>query len=349
MIRALYVPPGPPTRRTLRRRPTWRRRAGDSARTVKGGRARLEARSRRRARGARRPGVAGDRSTATSAGSPTSRSASAQNCVFNRVLQNGIESMAATLAERKGLTLDHSREWLRYVGLERDDREPRGRARDHRGGARGARLRRAPDRGRGPALDRVLPHDRARRPSRRGDRDGRSRHRDRGPRILLRDTSSACRSQPRSMGQVDVKPGRARRRRGGRADGRDRPRARRGAGVRPINLIPLEQRRGAARGPPARAPASASTRCSACSASPCCACSRFVMTSNSINTQDREARQGAGAGAGRRSRSPTRCVPTASSRTSSRRATSRSPSLASGRFDWERALRQLSLAIPENV
>jgi Tfp pilus assembly PilM family ATPase len=28
--------------------------------------------------------------------------------------------MAATLAERKGLTLDHSREWLRYVGLERD-------------------------------------------------------------------------------------------------------------------------------------------------------------------------------------------------------------------------------------
>ena len=42
------------------------------------------------------------------------------NCVFNRVLHNGIESMSATLAERKGLTLDHSREWLRYVGLERD-------------------------------------------------------------------------------------------------------------------------------------------------------------------------------------------------------------------------------------
>ncbi len=41
------------------------------------------------------------------------------SCVFNRVLQNGVESMAATLAERRGLTLDHSREWLRYVGLER--------------------------------------------------------------------------------------------------------------------------------------------------------------------------------------------------------------------------------------
>ena len=43
-----------------------------------------------------------------------------QNCVFNRVLQNGVESMAATLAERRGLTLDHSREWLRYVGMQRD-------------------------------------------------------------------------------------------------------------------------------------------------------------------------------------------------------------------------------------
>src|SRR6185503_5961934 len=42
------------------------------------------------------------------------------DCVFNRVLQNGVESMAATLAERRGLTLDHSREWLRYVGMERD-------------------------------------------------------------------------------------------------------------------------------------------------------------------------------------------------------------------------------------
>jgi type IV pilus assembly protein PilM len=43
-----------------------------------------------------------------------------ESCVFNRVLQNGVESMAATLAERRGLTLDHSREWLRYVGLVRE-------------------------------------------------------------------------------------------------------------------------------------------------------------------------------------------------------------------------------------
>jgi type IV pilus assembly protein PilM len=42
------------------------------------------------------------------------------NCLFNRVLPNGVESMTATLAERKGLTLSHSRQWLRHVGLERD-------------------------------------------------------------------------------------------------------------------------------------------------------------------------------------------------------------------------------------
>ena len=59
-----------------------------------------------------------------------------QNCVFNRVLQNGVESMAATLAERRGLTLDHSREWLRYVGLERDIDGSRASARSSRRRAR---------------------------------------------------------------------------------------------------------------------------------------------------------------------------------------------------------------------
>jgi type IV pilus assembly protein PilM len=46
--------------------------------------------------------------------------ATGTTCIFNRVLPNGVESMAAALAERKGLTLDHSREWLRHVGLERE-------------------------------------------------------------------------------------------------------------------------------------------------------------------------------------------------------------------------------------
>jgi type IV pilus assembly protein PilM len=45
--------------------------------------------------------------------------ATGSTCLFNRVLPNGFESMASTLAERRGLTLDHSRQWLRHVGLER--------------------------------------------------------------------------------------------------------------------------------------------------------------------------------------------------------------------------------------
>jgi type IV pilus assembly protein PilM len=46
--------------------------------------------------------------------------ATGSTCLFNRVLPNGFESMASTLAERRGLTLDHSRKWLRHVGMERE-------------------------------------------------------------------------------------------------------------------------------------------------------------------------------------------------------------------------------------
>src|ERR1700693_756990 len=38
-------------------------------------------------------------------------------CVFTRVIPYGIESVAAQLAERRGLTLEHSHGWLKHVGL----------------------------------------------------------------------------------------------------------------------------------------------------------------------------------------------------------------------------------------
>jgi type IV pilus assembly protein PilM len=38
-------------------------------------------------------------------------------CVFTRVVPLGSESMAGELAERRGLTLEHARLWLRHVGL----------------------------------------------------------------------------------------------------------------------------------------------------------------------------------------------------------------------------------------
>lgn len=40
-------------------------------------------------------------------------------CLFTRVSTFGIEGIAQRLAERRELTLEHSREWLRHVGLER--------------------------------------------------------------------------------------------------------------------------------------------------------------------------------------------------------------------------------------
>ena len=40
-------------------------------------------------------------------------------CLFTRVVAGGYEGMAADLAERCGLTLEHARQWLTYVGLER--------------------------------------------------------------------------------------------------------------------------------------------------------------------------------------------------------------------------------------
>lgn len=38
-------------------------------------------------------------------------------CLFTRVVATGSESLAGALAERRGLTLEHSHQWLRHVGL----------------------------------------------------------------------------------------------------------------------------------------------------------------------------------------------------------------------------------------
>jgi type IV pilus assembly protein PilM len=43
--------------------------------------------------------------------------ASSTTCFFTRVVPTGTEVMASELAERRGLTLEHARGWLRHVGL----------------------------------------------------------------------------------------------------------------------------------------------------------------------------------------------------------------------------------------
>ncbi len=42
-----------------------------------------------------------------------------RSCLFTRVSSFGIEGIAQRLAERRELTLEHARQWLRHVGLER--------------------------------------------------------------------------------------------------------------------------------------------------------------------------------------------------------------------------------------
>ena len=43
--------------------------------------------------------------------------AQAGNCLFTRMASFGLEGMAQRLAERRGLTLEHARQWLAHVGL----------------------------------------------------------------------------------------------------------------------------------------------------------------------------------------------------------------------------------------
>ena len=89
-------------------------------------------------------------------------------------------------------------------------------------------------------------------------------------------------------------------------------------------------------------------RCSAASAPPSCACWRSCCCRTPSTARPRSSpscRRSRRA----RSRSRTHCARTGSSPTCSAPATSRSARSPTGRFDWERALRQLSLAIPRNV
>lgn len=44
--------------------------------------------------------------------------AEGSTCVFTRVVPGGTEALAAELAERRALTLEHARQWLVHVGLE---------------------------------------------------------------------------------------------------------------------------------------------------------------------------------------------------------------------------------------
>lgn len=46
--------------------------------------------------------------------------ANASGCLFTRAAAGGLDAMVATLAERRGLTSEHARQWMRHVGVTAD-------------------------------------------------------------------------------------------------------------------------------------------------------------------------------------------------------------------------------------
>jgi len=66
-----------------------------------------------------RRGEAGTRVYVNVGGITNLAVASGLTCVFTRVIQQGVESLAGELAERRGLTLEHAHAWLIHVGLEK--------------------------------------------------------------------------------------------------------------------------------------------------------------------------------------------------------------------------------------
>ena len=117
--------------------------------------------------------------------------------------------------------------------------------------------------------------------------------------------------------------------------------------MRPINLIPLEQRRGAARGPRGRSSSAGYVALGALGAAVLCVLA-VVMTSNQINSKTEEL-----ADIQTESQNEKQVAdalrPYGQFADLQRARMAQINTLAATRYDWERPLRQLSRAIPRNV
>ena len=117
--------------------------------------------------------------------------------------------------------------------------------------------------------------------------------------------------------------------------------------MRPINLIPAEQRRGASRGPGARSSLAGYIVLGALGAAVVCVLA-VVMTSNQINSKTEEL-----AGIKGESQQEKQVAdalrPYGQFADMQRARMTQITALAANRYDWERPLRQLSKAIPRNV
>lgn len=117
--------------------------------------------------------------------------------------------------------------------------------------------------------------------------------------------------------------------------------------MRPINLIPIEQRRGPSRGVGARTSFNGYIVLGALGAAVVCALA-VVMTSNQINSKTEEL--AAIQGDSQREKQVADALrPYGQFADLQRARMTQVKSVAEGRYDWERPLRQLSMAIPRNV
>ena len=117
--------------------------------------------------------------------------------------------------------------------------------------------------------------------------------------------------------------------------------------MRPINLIPAEQRRGASRGPGARTNFNGYIVLGALGAAVLCALA-VVMTSNQINSKTEEL-AGIQGDSQQEKQVADALRPYGQFADLQRARMTQVKTVAESRYDWERALRQLSRAIPRNV
>ncbi len=172
-------------------------------------------------------------------------------CVFTRVVANGTESIAGELAERRGLTLEHAHGWLRHVGLllpvdDIDgDQEIVAEARS----VLSEGVRRIADEVRN-SLDFHTMQDgarrgRARSPDRARGGDPRLRRSARERRSGSRSRSASWpKGRPGAFGGIDA----------GTLAVAAGLTVERGAGMRAVNLIPSDAKRGGGKGCPAGSP-----------------------------------------------------------------------------------------------
>jgi Tfp pilus assembly protein PilN len=117
--------------------------------------------------------------------------------------------------------------------------------------------------------------------------------------------------------------------------------------VRAINLIPVDQRRGAARGSGGKTSVGVYALLGGLGAAVVCVLA-FVLLSNSINEKTEKLAELEAQAQGEKQVADA-LRPYGQFADMQRARHQQISTLTSGRFDWERALRQLSLAIPRNV